>query len=251
MAEREPGRIARVSPALDPQDGPVGLVPLSARTGRTLWFHRTEGNAKVGVVYSRGLLYHRGRRRAPQAMNPGTGKTIWKVDDGGVDNNAEPLAVDGPVINPAGGPRDTSLWAFNRRTGARVWRHRGDDADNTPTCGDGLVDETNVLPRVVGGRRLARGVITAVRVSTDGGCVFIGDNAGWVDVLAAATGRTVARRHLGGVLDVEPMTIVDGTLYVAAFTGDPLVLADPGFAPVTPENTGNVFAMPVSSLVPR
>lgn len=297
--------------------GPSGWYALDARTGKILWSHPTVGNAKVGVVYSHGVLYTAGGGGHLRAMDPITGKTIWKVFDGGVNNNAEPLVVDNLVINPAGGPAVTSLWAFARLTGKLAWRHRGDDADNTPTYGGGLVYETNVLPYTISGQRMARDVYTAIDVRTGklvwqhaapigpfpiayaapvttlsrgvlygvspmepfimaldartgrliwqtrlqassissptvfGGHVFIGNKGGYLDVLDAATGKIVTRRRVGGIFDVQPMTIAHGTVYVATFTGNPLALADPGFAPVTAANTGNVMAIPVASLLPR
>lgn len=296
--------------------GPSGWYALSTSTGKILWSHPTIGEAKEGVIYSHGVLYTAGGGGHLRAMDPATGKTIWKVFDGGVNNAAEPVVVRDLVISPAGGPAVTSLWAFNRQTGKLVWRHRGDDADNTPTYGHGLIYETNVLPYMINGKHMARDVYTAVDVATGklvwqhpaplgpfpfayaapvttlhngvlygvssmepylmamnartghllwqtqlhapsfsppsvyGGHVFITDQAGYLNVLDAATGHILTDHKLGGEFGAQPIAIVHGTLYLATFTGDPLALADPGVAKVTAANTGSVMAVPVASVLP-
>ncbi len=296
--------------------GPSGWYALDASTGKILWSHPTVGEAKDGLVLSHGVLYTAGGGGHLRAMSPTTGKTIWKVFDGGVNNAAEPVVVGNLVISPAGGPAESSLWAFDRQSGKLVWRHRGDDADNTPTYGHGMVYETNVLPFMIHGKHMAQDVYTAVDAATGkliwahaaplgpfpfayaapittlhrgvlygvssmepflmalnartgqllwqtrlqapsfsppavvGGHVFTTDQAGYLDVLDAATGRIVASRKIGSEFGAEPVTIVHGTLYLATFTGNPLALADPGVAKVTAANTGNVMAIPVSSVLP-
>lgn len=297
--------------------GPSGWYALDARTGRVLWYHRTVGNAHKGIVYSQGVLFTAGGGGHLRAMDPTTGRTIWKVFDGGVTSAAQPLVVDGLVVNPAGGPSFTSLWAFNRRTGTLVWRLRGANADNAPTYGHGLIYITNALPFTVDGHHMARNVYIAVDATTghvvwryaaplgpfppayaapvstlhDGilycvssmvpyvmalnartgrllwrarllapshsaptvyhGYAFVADYAGHLYTLNASTGQILAQRKIGGHVGPQPVALVHGTVYLTSYTGNVLALADPGAAPVTAANTGNVIAIPVAQVLPH
>lgn len=146
--------------------GPSGWYALSAATGAVLWKHPTVGTAKAGLVYQNGVLYTVGGGGHLRALDAKTGKTIWKVFDGGVDNAAAPVLYHGMVIVPTGGPGDTALRAFSMSTGHRIWSYYGDNADNSPAEANGTLYITNVLAFTSNGKRYAQDIYKAINAKT-------------------------------------------------------------------------------------
>jgi outer membrane protein assembly factor BamB len=85
-------------------------------------------------TWSDGRLYALGALGELRAMAAETGRTLWRtniLEDAGASNlqwgmAASPLVVDNTVVVLPGGRNGTSVVAYDRNTGARVWAAQDD-----------------------------------------------------------------------------------------------------------------------------
>jgi outer membrane protein assembly factor BamB len=113
------------------------------QTGRELWaftypalFDEIMGGAgpRATPVYHEGLLYSLGANGDLYCLSAKTGKTKWSKNilaDNAAENphwamSGSPLIVDGTVVVTPGGAQGKSIVAYDRLTGAPVWRSLND-----------------------------------------------------------------------------------------------------------------------------
>jgi outer membrane protein assembly factor BamB len=114
-------------------------------TGRELWtygwnaeFRESMGGdgPRATPTWDAGRVYALGAQGDLKCLEAKTGKLIWSKNilrDNGADNlpwgmAASPLIVDDKVIVLPGGTSDRSVVAYNKLTGAPIWRSLGDKA---------------------------------------------------------------------------------------------------------------------------
>ena len=112
-------------------------------TGRELWTHGWDGEfteyqggdgPRATPTYHEGRLYALGALGELQCLDARTGALVWRrniLADSGASNldwgmSAAPLIVDDKVIVLPGGPRGSSVAAYNKTTGEAVWRSLDD-----------------------------------------------------------------------------------------------------------------------------
>ncbi len=116
-------------------------------TGRELWaqgwaaeFKDDTGDGpRATPTWNEGKLYAVGATGEFRCLDASTGKTIWGkniLSDNGAENipwgvSASPLVVDDKVIVMAGGGGGKSIVAYNKLTGAPVWKVLGDQSSYT------------------------------------------------------------------------------------------------------------------------
>ena len=144
------------------------VAAYDVRTGRERWTNSWKalfaevlgGNGpRATPVWDDGRIYALGATGELRCLEAATGKLIWNkniLTDSGAENlqwgmSASPLVVDGKVIVAPGGPHGSSVIAYDKLTGKRVWGALDDRAAyDSPTIA------------TVGGRRQLL-VITAKR----------------------------------------------------------------------------------------
>jgi len=115
--------------------------------GRELWtagwggaFSDSTGDGpRATPVWDAGRLYALGAEGELRCLDAKTGRSIWHKNilaDNGADNlswgvAASPLVVDDKVVVMAGGSGGKSIVAYNKMTGAPVWRSQDDRASYT------------------------------------------------------------------------------------------------------------------------
>jgi outer membrane protein assembly factor BamB len=107
-------------------------------TGRELWTHTWDGIFRQGMsgagpratpTWHDGVVYALGAMGELRALADSDGRQIWRtgiLEDAGAANtefgmSASPLVVDDNVVVLPGGRDGTSIAAYDRRTGRRVW----------------------------------------------------------------------------------------------------------------------------------
>jgi outer membrane protein assembly factor BamB len=121
------------------------VVAYDVSTGAPRWSHGDQAHYESTVAgegpratptIDRGRVFTLGSTGVLNAIDLATGKRIWRRDVG-ADNDSpqpdwgrssSPLAVDGLVIVAAGGGSGQALVAYDRDTGAPVWRAGTDQA---------------------------------------------------------------------------------------------------------------------------
>ncbi len=113
-------------------------------TGRELWAHGWDAEYKDSTgdgprstpTWDEGRLYALGALGELRCLDARTGKLIWNkniLQENGAENlqwatAASPLVVDDKVIVVPGGPAGKSVVAYNKLTGAAVWKVQNDPA---------------------------------------------------------------------------------------------------------------------------
>jgi outer membrane protein assembly factor BamB len=113
------------------------------QTGRELWTHGWDANfvesmggdgPRATPTWDEGKIYALGATGELHCVDARTGKKIWSkniLSDNGASNlqwgmSASPLIVDDKVIVQPGGKSGKSIVAYNKTTGAAVWRTLND-----------------------------------------------------------------------------------------------------------------------------
>lgn len=113
-------------------------------TGRELWAHAWNAEYKDSTgdgprstpTWDEGRLYALGALGELRCVDARTGKLVWNkniLQENGAENlqwatAASPLVVDDKVIVVPGGPAGKSVVAYNKLTGAAVWKVQNDPA---------------------------------------------------------------------------------------------------------------------------
>lgn len=130
-------------------------------TGRELWtqgwaaeFTDSTGDGpRATPTWSDGKLYAVGATGELRCLDAGSGKILWGkniLSDNGAGNlpwgvAASPLVVDDKVVVMAGGGGGKSIVAYNKQTGAPVWKSQGDTASYTSPMLVTLAGQRQVL----------------------------------------------------------------------------------------------------------
>ena len=118
------------------------------QTGRELWtnawnasFEESMGGdgPRATPTYHEGRVYVLGAEGELRVLDAAKGTQVWRrniLTDNGADNlswgmSAAPLIVDDTVIVLPGGTRGSSVVAYNKATGAPVWKALNDEASYT------------------------------------------------------------------------------------------------------------------------
>jgi outer membrane protein assembly factor BamB len=124
------------------------VAAYDVETGRELWTHgwNTEFRESMGgdgpratPTWHEGRVYALGAAGELRCLDAKTGKLIWNrniLTDNAAENlqwgmAASPLIVDDKVITHPGGALGRSVVAYNKLTGAPVWRALNDEASYT------------------------------------------------------------------------------------------------------------------------
>ena len=115
--------------------------------GRELWANAWSGEftdstgdgPRSTPVWDSGRVYALGAQGELRCLDARTGRSIWNkniLSDNGAENlswgvAATPLIVDDKVVVMAGGTAGKSVVAYNKMTGAPVWRSQNDRASYT------------------------------------------------------------------------------------------------------------------------
>ncbi|HYE63990.1 MAG TPA: PQQ-binding-like beta-propeller repeat protein [Pyrinomonadaceae bacterium] len=124
------------------------VAAYDVETGRELWAHGWQAEFKESMggdgpratpTWNAGRLYALGATGEFRCLEAKTGKVIWSrniLSDNRAGNlqwgmSAAPLIVDDKVIVLPGGALDNSVVAYNKLTGAPVWKALSDQASYT------------------------------------------------------------------------------------------------------------------------
>ncbi len=146
---------------------PSGVYALDRKTCRILWSLPTVGNDKTTPLYDPAtkLLYEPDGSHWLRAIRPATGKVVWRVYDGGINDFSNPALVGGVLYIDTGMPGHPGLRAFSARTGRHLWTLDSTNADNAPTLGAGDLLAVNTLPVTIHGKQLLREVFRGVSLT--------------------------------------------------------------------------------------
>jgi outer membrane protein assembly factor BamB len=143
-------------------------------TGRELWAHGWNAEFRESLggdgpratpTYHEGRIYALGALGELQVLDAGAGTLLWRrniLTDNDAPNvswgmSASPLVVDDKVVVLPGGPRGQSIVAYNKTTGAPIWKTLDDPQAYTSPMLVTLAGTRQIL--VVSGRR-AMGLAT-------------------------------------------------------------------------------------------
>jgi outer membrane protein assembly factor BamB len=147
------------------------VAAYDVETGRELWTHGWEAEFRESLggdgpratpTWHDGRVYALGAAGEFRCLDGKTGKLIWNrniLSDNGAQNiswgmSAAPLVVDDKVIVLPGGPAGKSVVAYNRLSGAPVWKALNDQASYTSPMLVTLAGKRQVLvvtaSRIVG-----------------------------------------------------------------------------------------------------
>jgi outer membrane protein assembly factor BamB len=118
------------------------------RTGRELWINAWTANFQESMggdgpratpTYANGRLYVLGAEGELRALDAAKGTVIWRrniLSDNGASNviwgmSASPLVVDDKLIVLPGGPRGSSIVAYDKSTGNVIWKAQNDEQGYT------------------------------------------------------------------------------------------------------------------------
>ncbi len=124
------------------------VTAYDVQTGREIWtnswnaeFRESMGGdgPRATPTYHEGKVYALGATGEFRAIDAKTGKTLWGkniLSEAGASNlqwamSAAPLVVDDKVIVQPGGKNNSSVVAYNKNTGATVWKSLSDEASYT------------------------------------------------------------------------------------------------------------------------
>jgi outer membrane protein assembly factor BamB len=144
------------------------VVAYTVATGRELWAHGWNAEFRESLggdgpratpTYHDGRIYALGALGELQVLDAGTGALIWRrniLSDNNAPNvswgmSASPLIVDDKVIVLPGGPRGQSVVAYNKTTGAPIWKTLDDPQAYTSPMLVTLAGTRQIL--VISGRR--------------------------------------------------------------------------------------------------
>ncbi len=239
----ESGEIYTSSPALEgsavvfgAQDGHV--YALDARTGRERWRFRTGGRVYSSPAIAGGTVYAADQAGSVFALSLTSGRQIWRFDTEGTRlNSAEwgfdrttvqssPAVVGGTVYV---GARDGFLYAIDRATGARRWRHdhKVSWVNSSPAVSEGLVYAgtsdgrfIQAVDTVTGEERWRASAQSTVWASpaVDSALVYVGEGDGTMYALDKRTGKEAWRYRVGHRLFSSPL-VHDGRLYFGSDDG--------------------------------
>ena len=119
------------------------VAAYEVETGRELWIHSTDAEFKESMggdgpratpTWESGRLYALGAEGDLNCLDAKTGKLNWAkniLKDAGADNlpwgmAGSPLIVDDKVVVLPGGRSGKSVVAYNKQTGAQVWKSLND-----------------------------------------------------------------------------------------------------------------------------
>jgi FOG: WD40-like repeat len=116
-------------------------------TGRELWIQGwsaefkddTGDGPRATPTWSDGKIYAVGATGELRCLDASNGKVLWGkniLSDNGAGNipwgvAASPLIVDDKVVMMAGGSGNKSIVAYNKQTGAPIWKSQGDESSYT------------------------------------------------------------------------------------------------------------------------
>ena len=123
------------------------VAAYNVETGRELWTHEwaarfqesTGDGPRATPTWDAGRIYALGGTGELRCLDARTGRAFWSkniLNDNGASNlqwgmAAAPLVVGDKVIVQPGGPANKSVVAYNKMTGAPVWRVLNDQASYT------------------------------------------------------------------------------------------------------------------------
>ncbi len=144
------------------------VAAYSVENGRELWTHEwaarftesTGDGPRATPTWDAGRLYALGGTGELRCLDARTGRALWSkniLKDNGVSNiqwgmAAAPLIVDDKVVVQPGGSSNKSVVAYNKMTGAPVWKVLGDEASYTSPMLVTLAGRRQILS--VTGRRV-------------------------------------------------------------------------------------------------
>lgn len=154
---------------IEQRRGQEVVVAYHVETGRELWTHgwnavfreSTGDGPRSTPTWDAGRLYALGGTGELRCLDARTGRLVWSkniLSDNGASNlqwgmAASPLIVDDKVVVMPGGSGGKSVVAYNKMTGAPVWKSLGDQASYT----------SPMLVTLAGQRQII--VVTANRVA--------------------------------------------------------------------------------------
>jgi outer membrane protein assembly factor BamB len=195
----EPGGVG-----VDPQSGLAvfgtrdGWLHAVRPDGKVAWELRTEGASWAPPAFDGDTVYAGSSDGRLYAIAVSSGKLRWRYE-AKEELGTRPVVADGTVFVMS--LQDT-LFAVDAKTGAWKWHHRREARSGFSIRG-------------------------AAWPAARAGVVYAGYSDGFVAALEAGTGKARWERQVapaGDYLDVDALALVDGRLFVAAFSGSVLGL---------------------------
>jgi outer membrane protein assembly factor BamB len=153
---------------IEQRRGQEVVAAYQLETGRELWTHgwnaqfreATGDGPRATPTWDAGRLYALGGTGELRCLDAKTGRPVWSkniLSDNGASNlqwgmAASPLVVDDKVVVLPGGTSGKSVVAYNKATGAPVWKVLGDEASYTSPMLVTLAGRRQIL--VVTARRI-------------------------------------------------------------------------------------------------
>ncbi|HEY0079635.1 MAG TPA: PQQ-binding-like beta-propeller repeat protein [Pyrinomonadaceae bacterium] len=150
-----------VAYTIEQRRGEEVVTAYQVENGRELWKHgwnalytdSTGDGPRATPAWDEGRLYALGALGELRCLDAKTGKLIWNrniLSDNGAENipwamSASPLVVDDKVIVIPGGSGGKSIVAYNKMTGAPVWKTLSDRASYTSPMLVNLAGRRQVL----------------------------------------------------------------------------------------------------------
>jgi outer membrane protein assembly factor BamB len=100
-----------------------GIAALDARTGALLWFHPTRGEDMPTPVFVEGRLIFGNGDGHIYALDPLSGKTLWKTKITSFVSMSSATPADGGRIVVMGGTHPSRIYAVDSRTGKLLWSY--------------------------------------------------------------------------------------------------------------------------------
>ena len=137
--------------------GGGGVHALDAKTGRKLWFFRTQANVPQRVLYHRGKALVQDADWQVYALDAETGREVWRFDArktvgligkklyGGADSNTSTaMTLDAEHGRLYVGTVKKALFSLDPETGTENWHAQADNpwflrTPSAPCAGDGVV----------------------------------------------------------------------------------------------------------------
>jgi outer membrane protein assembly factor BamB len=132
---------------IEQRRGQEVVAAYSVENGRELWTHgwdarfreSTGDGPRATPTWDAGRLYALGGTGELRCLDAKSGRLLWSkniLSDNGASNvqwgmAASPLVVDDKVVVQPGGPSNKSVVAYNKLTGAPVWKVLNDQASYT------------------------------------------------------------------------------------------------------------------------
>jgi outer membrane protein assembly factor BamB len=176
------------------------FIAMNKRTGEVLWFNGTEIGPKdttystptIGVINGQAVMVFGSGDGNVYAMQPRTGKILWKYALSRKGLNVSPIIVDGKVYD------SQSEENIDNGSGAVVC------LDGTKT---GNITKTGEIWRV---KEIMPGRSSPIFLD---GRIYTMDDAGAFFVLDAATGKVIQRTKMAGAIVMGSPLYADGKFY--------------------------------------